>query len=647
VIQFAHPHLLWLLLAFPPALLGFLWWAARKRRRLLTQFIQSRLLPDLTLGLSAEREQLRVALLLGAVVALILALAGPQWGFTLEEAHQKGLDVVVAIDTSKSMLAEDIAPNRLARAKLAAIDLMQTAKSDRLGLVAFAGNAFLQCPLTIDDAAFRQSVDILDVNTLPQGGTAIAEAIQTAQAAFKQGDGYKILVLFTDGEDHDSNAVEAARKAAEDGMRIFTIGIGSPEGELLRIRDAKGRTEYVRDPQGSVVKSHLNEKMLQDIAQAGHGFYLPLRGAKVIETLYKNGLAPLPKTESETKTYKHYHERFYWPLSLAMVLLVIEILLPTRKSTGVSIRGGSPARPSPGMALLLALCLLPSLSQASSSSALRDYRQGQFDQARAEYERLLQKHKDDPRLALNAGTAAYSEGDLQKANELLSQAITAPDLQVQQQAYYNRGNTLFRTGEAEKDAQAKQKAWQQAVQDFGSAMKLNEQDADAKHNYEYVKKKLEELQQQQQQQQQQNQDQQKDQQQDQKDQKNQQNQQEQQDEQKQDQQSRQNQEQQKEQDQQQQQKAEDQKQQDQKPGQQNQDQSQQQPTQSPQSDKGKPEDQQESGAQGEPREVDGQQQEMTPEQALRLLDATKGDEQVLPLQPQQSPTQSGRPVKDW
>jgi Ca-activated chloride channel family protein len=185
-MTFAHPHMLWLLLVVPPSMLAFFWWAARRRHQLQMQFIQSRLLPDLTIGVSRESEQLRAVLLLGAAAALITALAGPRWGFTLENTRQLGLDVIVAIDTSKSMLAEDIAPNRLARAKLAAIDLMQTAKSDRLGLVAFAGTAFLQCPLTIDDAAFRQSVDILDVDTLPQGGTAVAEAIATAQAQSKR-----------------------------------------------------------------------------------------------------------------------------------------------------------------------------------------------------------------------------------------------------------------------------------------------------------------------------------------------------------------------------------------------------------------------------------------------------------------------------
>ena len=331
-MNFANPHMLWLLLAIPPALLAFFWWSARARQRLLTQFIQARLLPTLTVGISATRQKIRVGCLVAAVACLILALARPQWGFDWEEIQQHGLDIVVAIDTSKSMLAEDIAPNRLARAKLAALDLMQRAKSDRLGLVAFAGSAFLQCPLTIDDAAFRQSVEALDVNIIPQGGTALAEAIQTALTAYKEGDNYKILVLLTDGEDHDSGALEAAEKAAQEGLRIFTIGIGTAEGELLRIKQAQGGSDYVRDEQGNVVKSHLNERLLQQIAGATEGgFYLPLRGAKVIDTLYDEGLAKLPKSQHQEKLVRRYHERYHWPLAAAIVLLLVEFLFPERK----------------------------------------------------------------------------------------------------------------------------------------------------------------------------------------------------------------------------------------------------------------------------------------------------------------------------
>src|SRR4051812_22206 len=215
VMHCEHPYLLWLLLPTIPVAVAFFWWTWRTKRRLISQFVQTRLLANLAVGVSTTRQKVRMGLLVSSLALLIIVLARPQWGFDWEEAKQRGLDVVVAIDTSKSMLAEDVAPNRLARAKLAALDLKKLARTDRVGLVAFAGSAFLQCPLSFDDEAFRQSVNALDVNIIPQGGTALAEAIQTARAAFKEkSDNHKVLVLFTDGEDHDGHAVDAAKSAA-------------------------------------------------------------------------------------------------------------------------------------------------------------------------------------------------------------------------------------------------------------------------------------------------------------------------------------------------------------------------------------------------------------------------------------------------
>jgi Ca-activated chloride channel family protein len=256
---------------------------------------------------------------------------------------------------------------------------MQLAKSDRLGLVAFAGSAFLQCPLTIDDVAFRQSLDALDVNIIPQGGTAIAEAIETAQTAFKEGDNHRVLVLMTDGEDQDSGAVEAAKKAAATGLRIYTVGIGTPAGELLHIKDPQGRPDYIRDEQGNVVKSHLNERLLQEIAGATEGgFYLPLRGAKTMDALYEQGLAKLPKSEHQQKLVKRYEERYHWPLGLAIVLLVVEFLVPERKrqarpaSASTTVLKGALQAAS----VMLLLPLLMSSGLASPSSALREYKAG-------------------------------------------------------------------------------------------------------------------------------------------------------------------------------------------------------------------------------------------------------------------------------
>jgi len=640
-MQFANPKILALLLIFPPALIVFFWWSFGKRKALMAQFIQSRLLPGLVSGISPARQKFRLACLVLAVASLIVALAGPQWGFSWEEVKVRGVDIVVAIDTSKSMLATDIAPTRLARAKLAALDLMALARSDRLGLVAFAGSAFLQCPLTIDDSAFRQSLEALDVNIIPQGGTAIAEAIETAQTAFKEGDNHRVLVLMTDGEDHDSGALEAAQKAAASGLRIYTVGIGTVDGELLRVKDAQGRPDYIRDEQGNVVKSHLNERLLQEIAGATEGgFYLPLRGAKTMDTLYEQGLAKLPKSEHEQKLVKRFEERYHWPLGFAIVLLVAEILVPERKRQSKTAPGpGTVSKAAlQAAAAVLFLPLAMTLNALGSpSSALREYKAGQYEEALKEYEHLLQRKGDDPRLHFNAGAAAYRNRQFEEAAKQFNEAVATPDLKLQQLSYYNRGNAQYWLGEKNQDPAKRSEAWEKSVKDYELSMKLNPQDADAKFNHEFVKKKLEELKQQQQQQQnqQKNQDNQKN------DQSNQDQKQQQQDQQKQDQQK-------------QDQQKQDSSKQDQRNQQNQQNKQDQQQQQQPKQDENQQKNQssQQSADQQKDQSDETNEQasaagQMTPEQAKQLLDAQKGDEKMLSLKPEGKPQDRSKPFRDW
>jgi Ca-activated chloride channel homolog len=394
-LNFANPFLLWLLLLLLPLAL-LLAWAWRVRQRLLARFISPRLLATLTAGVSKQRQKVRMALFFVAVAALLFSLARPQLGFSLEESKQSGLDIVVAIDTSKSMLADDVQPNRLQRAKLAALDLMRLAQSDRLGLVAFAGGAFLQCPLSLDEEAFRQSVEFLDVNVIPQGGTAVAEAIQAARAAFKEeNENHKILVLFTDGEDNDDAeaALAAAREARKVGMRIFTIGVGTPAGEVLSTKDPYGNRVFIKDAQGNVVKSRLNENLLQQMAKETDGFYLPLTGARSMDVLYERGLAPLPKSESATRTIRQYHERFQWFIGAAILLLLAEMLFPERSKSPKSKVPGPKPVVGVGTALVFWLCGASAFGAASD--ALKQYERGKFSQARAEFERLARKAPDD------------------------------------------------------------------------------------------------------------------------------------------------------------------------------------------------------------------------------------------------------------
>ena len=490
-MRFENPHLLWLLLILPTALLVFFWRRERSRQKLLTQFVQARLLPALTVGISPARRKIRFALIIFAVAFLIIALARPQHGFDLQQIEQRGLDVVVAIDTSKSMLTADIAPNRLERAKLAALELMQDAKSDRLGLVVFAGDAFLECPPTIDRVAFEQSVRALDVNTLPQGGTAIAGAIQTAETAFKENATHKVVVLLTDGEDNEdeSGALAAAQAAAKNDVKIFTVGIGTAAGDLIRVTDASGNSDYVRDAQGNVVKSHLNESLLQRIAGATGGFYLPLQ-AGTIDTLYNRGLAPLPKSEGKAMTIRHYHEQFQWPLGIAILLLLAEMLLPERQK-GKSER--QRAKVGTAVAATMAMFLFLPGADASPSSALRDYKSGNYTNALAQFQQLAETRTNDLRLVFNAGDAAYRATNYAAAENLYQRVTLSPDLKLQQQAFYNLGNTQFQSAKDAKDLDGLQSGLELAEKSYQRALTLNTNDVDANFNLIFTKNAIERI----------------------------------------------------------------------------------------------------------------------------------------------------------
>jgi Ca-activated chloride channel family protein len=504
-MTFAKPEMLWLLAATAPLLTWFLVWSWRKRQSLIRQFVQSRLLAQLTVGVSAVRQKLRLVLLGLAACLLLAALARPQLGFAWEEVRQRGLDLVIAIDTSRSMLAADVTPDRLTRSKLAALDLMKLARSDRLALVAFSGNAFLQCPLTLDDNAFQQSLNLLEAGLLPQGGTAISAAIDTALTAFKDsGDNHRALVLFTDGEDHDGDALAAANRAAAAGLKIFTVGVGTATGDRLRLVDEQGRTTYVTDESGKPVVSKLNTDLLKEVSQKTGGDFLALIGGDPMKTLYDARLGVLPKSDLNSRLLRQYHERFQWPLGLAILLLVIELFLPDRRRVNrTEAMAAAPNAELKKLFAILALLLACSPALASSQSALKAYQQGDFRAAEREYQRLAAEKPDDARLRFNAGTAAVAAGDLGAATNHLEAATRASDPALLQGVYYNLGNAFYRLGEAAGAPDLMLTNWQQSVQHYDSALRLDPKDRDAEFNRGLVQERLEELKRQMQQQQQQ------------------------------------------------------------------------------------------------------------------------------------------------
>ena len=316
-------------LALVAALAVFLAWASRRRAQALAAFVAAALLPAVAPDVDPRRRTVRAALLVGATALLVVAIAGPMWGFRWQEVRREGIDLIVALDTSRSMLATDVKPSRLARAKLALQELLGELHGDRVGLVAFAGTAFVQCPLTLDYGAFVQSLDAVDTDLIPKGGTAVAAAIDTAVGAFeaRQG-GQQALLLITDGEDHEGKVAEAAKRATERGIKIFTVGFGTADGELIPLEGGG----FLKDRAGQVVKSRLDEKTLQQVAVDTGGVYLHATGASLgLRDLYRDHIVTLEKRELGSTLERRYEHRYQLPLAVAFLLLLVEPLVGERR----------------------------------------------------------------------------------------------------------------------------------------------------------------------------------------------------------------------------------------------------------------------------------------------------------------------------
>ncbi|MGE9292067.1 MAG: vWA domain-containing protein, partial [Puniceicoccales bacterium] len=323
------------LYVIPVALLvlwGVFHLAARARKRQLGKFAADRLVADLLRSYSPARRRFKQLLIAAGVSLLLVALARPQIGYTWREMPARGIDVLFVLDSSRSMLAEDIRPNRLERAKLAILDFVDKVPGDRVGLVAFAGNAFLQCPLTLDYDAFEMSLEAVDTSVISHGGTDIARALIEAENAFDKDNNHKIVVLITDGEDLEQSGIDQARMLADRGMTIYTVGVGTSEGELIPVATSNGRIEYLRDSDGQPVTTRLDAETLKDIAEATGGFYVPLGVSGYgLEQVYESGLKSIPEQDLGVRRTKVSLERFQWPLGLAIFLLAWEPLVGTRR----------------------------------------------------------------------------------------------------------------------------------------------------------------------------------------------------------------------------------------------------------------------------------------------------------------------------
>src|SRR6184192_2454240 len=505
-MSFGAPEWLWGLLLIPLLVALFVRAEQRGLRR-LQEFVSARLLSQLAGTVNRPRRIIKFALQLLGLFLAIVSLAQPRWGYTFEDVKRKGLDLLIAVDTSRSMLSNDVQPNRLERVKLAIQDLITQLQGDRVGLIAFAGRAFLQAPLTIDYDAVVEAVNDLDTKTIPEGGTNISSAITLATQSFgKSAMGNRALVIFTDGEELSGDAMKTAKQAVDAGVRIFTVGVGTPQGSLIPVTGDDGQTSFVKDSSGQVVKSKLDDKRLREIAQTTGGFYLHLEnGPRTMQQIQNEGLAKMQAAEMDVRLSRRPIERYEWPLGAALIALALSILIPERKRARQRASAVAPARkavrgvanaPAGAAAATALLVMFLSSPAFATAPGLDAYRGGKFEDAYSQFQNALKSHpqsRAEDKLQFDSGAAAYKLKDYNKALESFSQALLSRDTALQSKGHYNLGNTLYQRGEAQKGDDKKLSDWTNALDHYEQTLKLDPQNKEAKDNYDYVKRKIEEL----------------------------------------------------------------------------------------------------------------------------------------------------------
>jgi len=330
MFRLAHPQFLYLLLLVPLLVLLFVY-ARHRKKKALADFgdinLVMRLIPDF----SGSREILKFVIWTLAWILIVIGISDPQTGSKLEKIKRKGVDMVFALDVSNSMLAQDITPNRLERAKQAIIHLLGKLENDRVGLVIFAGKSYIQMPLTTDYSATRLFLSNISPGMIPLQGTAIGDAIETSASGFGNTKQSKAIILITDGENHEDNAIDAARAVAGKGIRVYTIGIGLPEGAPIPVYSGKTQIGYKKDASGITVITRVNEQMLKDIAKAGNGIFVNANNSQSGVKEVFDQINKLEKAEYNEAFFSDYEDRFQFFIMAALVLILGEVLIASRK----------------------------------------------------------------------------------------------------------------------------------------------------------------------------------------------------------------------------------------------------------------------------------------------------------------------------
>lgn len=473
-MSFAHPYIFLSLWAVVPLLL-IAFWGMSRRKKILTGYAAAEGLARLAGEASPPRRTAGALLLILAAAVALVALAGPRYGFRWEKIEQKGVDIMIALDCSRSMLAEDIKPTRLTRAKYEIIDLLGMLAGDRTGLVAFAGSAFLQCPLTMDYSAFHLFLDALSPDMLPVGGTNLGDAVLTAISGFNEKDASdKAVIIITDGEQTaGSDPIEAARQAAEKKIKLFCIGVGGDQG--APVPEAAGG--FKKDREGKIVLTRLDEETLKQMAAITGGLYVrSVAGDMDLELIYKDKIrGTMEQTTLESGKKKIWEDRFQWFLALALLCLAVEMMVPSGRRAAI---------------LLVLLMFGAGASDARAGNVYDDVRQGRAAYDEKQYENAL-KHFIDAQLAdpdnaelyYNIGSAYYKAGKHEEAAAHYKKAmeLAQNNDQLKANAWYNLGNAYFRQGD-----------FKSAIDAYQQTLTINAGDKEAEDNLALARKAEEE-----------------------------------------------------------------------------------------------------------------------------------------------------------
>ena len=483
-MRFAHPLYLWGLLLLPLFAIAFAVFFAR-RRRVLDRLGDQALVERMIASSSPRRRRAKLALQVIALGLVVTALARPQLGSRATLSRQFGLDVVVALDVSRSMLARDVYPSRLERAKRELDNLLDELVGDRVGTVAFAGET-IAYPLTLDFQAVRMFARSLTPNEVPAGGTSIARALRASAEMLRRvrtgPRRAQVIVLMTDGEDTTGEPLAAAREAAAEGIRVYTIGIGTLAGELVPQIGADGRAEgFVRSSDGELVTSKLDEARLRRVAEVTRGDYFRIDPKRFGVDAVRLALANLQRAEHEARVVRRYDEGYAWFLFPAFMLLLLEAVTGDRKRSAKAVPpAGAPLLPQAARALVILLfvpmlvgfdlLLAPDPDVEEGNRALAE---GRAKDALGRYERALSRLPAEPGLHLDRGAALYALGRFDEAQREFLRATEARDQALKAQGFYNMGNAFFRAGK-----------YLEAQQAYVRALGLEPRDVAAKWNLE-------------------------------------------------------------------------------------------------------------------------------------------------------------------